>query len=228
MRTDFLPSREAELVTWTSNFSQKINATATAFGLTAAQATSYGTLNTAFISAYQTANDPSTRSPSNIVAKNTAMTALKANARELARIVQATPSVTPEQKSELGLTVRDGEGSPIPAPATAPQIDLVSMVGRTLSIRLHDGDSTRRGKPAGVQGASVFSFVGATPPADPSDWKFEGSTTRTTVDLRVDAALVPGPVVWLTAFWYDPRGQSGPGCTPGSAILAGGGMSMAA
>ena len=38
----------------------------------------------------------------------------------------------------------------------------------------------------------------------------------------------PGPVVWLTAFWYDPRGQSGPGCTPGSAILAGGGMLMAA
>ena len=173
MRTDFLPSREAELVTWSNNFNTKISAAPTAYGLTAGQAMTYASRHGTFTSAYQTANNPNTRSPSNIVAKNTAKRALIVEARSLARIVQAAPGVTPAQKDELGLTVRDGEGSPIPAPAVAPQIDLVSMVGRTLNIRLHDGDSTRRGKPAGVQGASVFSFVGVTPPVDIASWKFD-------------------------------------------------------
>ncbi len=146
----------------------------------------------------------------------------------LARLVQATPSVTPEQKSELEVTVRDGEGSPIPAPPTPPQIDLVSMVGRTLSIRLHNGDSTRRGKPAGVAGASVFSYVGPTPPAEIASWKFEGSTTRTTTDVAFAPDLAPGTKVWVTAFWFNPRSQSGPACDPVSALIQFGGLSMAA
>jgi hypothetical protein len=227
MATNFLPSREADLVTWSVNFKTKITATPTAYGLTAAQASAYGTLHNAFVAAYQMANNPNTRSPSNIIAKDTAKNALETSARMLARMVQATPSVTAQQKSDLGLTVRVGP-TPIPPPSDSPNIDVVGRMGTTVSTRLHDGSGSRRGKPAGVAGASVFSFVGTQPPMNVNDWKFEGNNTRTTVDVTFDAALAPGTVVWLTAFWYNPRGQSGPGCTPISAILAGGGMQQAA
>jgi len=227
MATNFLPSREADLVTWSANFKAKIAATPTAYGLTAGQASAYGTLHNAFVAAYQTANNPNTRSPSNVIAKNTAMGALEANARMLARMVQATPGVTDQQKSDLGLTVRVGP-TPVPPPSDSPNIDVVARMGTTVSTRLHDGSGSRRGKPAGVAGASVFSFVGAQPPMNVNDWKFEGNNTRTAVDVTFDAGLAPGTVVWLTAFWYNPRGQSGPGCTPISAILAGGGMQQAA
>jgi hypothetical protein len=37
----FLPGREASLITWSNNFNTLISATPTAFGLTAAQATSF-------------------------------------------------------------------------------------------------------------------------------------------------------------------------------------------
>ncbi len=94
MSTNFLPQREAELVTWSGNFDTKITATPTAFGLTAGQATTYAGLNAAFVSAYQTANDPLTRSPANIVAKNMAMAALVASARQLAGIIQKYPGTT--------------------------------------------------------------------------------------------------------------------------------------
>ena len=40
--TDFLPTREAELVTWTNSFSEQISAQATALSLTAASAGSSG------------------------------------------------------------------------------------------------------------------------------------------------------------------------------------------
>jgi hypothetical protein len=93
---------------------------------------------------------------------------------------------------------------------------------------MHDGTGTTRGKPAGVQGASVFSYVGATPPVEVTGWTFQGNTTLTTIDVTFASTLPPGTVVWFTAFWYNPRAKAGPGCSPVSAILAGGGMAMAA
>ena len=50
----FIPAREADLVAWSTNFNTLISATPTAFGLVAAQATAYATLNTAFDTAYNT------------------------------------------------------------------------------------------------------------------------------------------------------------------------------
>src|SRR5688572_8340213 len=120
MPLDFLPKRDGDLVTWSVNFKAKITAAPADYGLTAAQATAYGAKHDAYAAAYQTASNPDTRSPTNIVAKDAARFALQAEARMLARIVQAAPAVTAEQKSELGLTVRDVEPSPIPPPALAP------------------------------------------------------------------------------------------------------------
>lgn len=225
---DFLPAREAELVTWSINFDTKITAAPTNYGLTVVLADNYNGLHEAFIAAYNMANDPLTRSPANIAAKNSAKEALIEYARMLARIVQATPGMPPAEKESLGLNPRTNEPSPVPVPDEAPTLDVVEREGTTVRVKLHDGSGSRRGKPDGVAGASVFSYVGPTPPAEVSDWKFVENTTRTVIDVTFAAELAPGTVVWLTAFWYNPRAMSGPGCTPVSAILAGGGMSMAA
>jgi hypothetical protein len=226
--TDYLPSREADLVTWSLNFKTRITATPTAFGLVAAQATAYGTLHDAFVTAYNAANNDGTRTPSAIITKDDAKASLEANARLLARIVQATPTVTNTQKSDLGLTVRDVSPAPVPPPAYAPDLDVVSVSGRTVRIRLHDSvSSTRRGRPVGVAGASVFSFVGAAPPVALADWKFEGNTTRTIIDVVFDDATPNGAAIWLTACWYNPRAQTGPTCTPVTTNVPGG-LPMAA
>jgi hypothetical protein len=223
MSLKFLPSRDAELVTWSNNFKVKISAAPTTYGLTAAMATAYTTLHNNFVTAYNTANDPLTRSPVNVTAKDTAKAALIANARMLARTVQGTSTVTAAQKEDLGLNPRDNQPSPIPVPASAPDIDIISTNGNTVKIRLHEaGEPTKRGKPAGVAGAAVFSHVGATAPTDEADWKFEGLTTKTALDITFPAATAPGSKVWITAFWRNPRDQSGPAATPVTTNIPGG------
>ncbi len=117
MGTNFFPTREADILTWSVNFASKIAADPSAYGLSAPQSADYGAKHEVFALAYQTANDPDTRSPSNIVAKNTAKKALSDQARMLARIVRADPAVTAQQKAELGLGTPDPEPTPIPAPA---------------------------------------------------------------------------------------------------------------
>ncbi len=229
MPTDFLPSRDADLLAWSANYSALISATPTAFGLVAGQATTYAALHASFASALATATEPTTRTRGTIAAKNAARTPLRASARDLARIIQAFPTLTNEQRINLGLTVRDVEPSPINPPTETPVLEVVAAIGRTLKVKLRAIDSDRRGKPEGVAGATLFSFVGTAPPADISQWKFEGSITRTTFDVEFAPTVPAGSQVWLTAFWFSPRAQSGPACTPVTAYLAGGvGVSLAA
>jgi hypothetical protein len=228
MAIKFLPTRDAELLTWSSNFKTKITASPTSFGLTAGEATSYGTLHTSFQNAYNVANDPTTRSPVNITLKDQAKASLIANARLLARQVQGTSTVTAAQKEDLGLNPRDTVPTPIPPPATAPVIDIVSAVGNTVRLRLHEaGEPTRRGKPAGVGGAAIFSFVGAVAPTEESAWTFQGLTTLTTINITFPGTVAPGAKVWFTAFWRNPRDQNGPAATPVTTNIPGGGAMAA-
>src|SRR5688572_17214575 len=93
----FPPTKEADLVTWSDNFSTLISATPTTFGLTAAQATAFGALNSLWLSAHDTASKPSTNSKANIIAKNQAKENMLRGANgawELVDIVQAFPGTT--------------------------------------------------------------------------------------------------------------------------------------
>lgn len=229
MNRDFIPTKDAELLAWSANFSAMITADPTEYGLTAPQATAYAALHAAFAAALETATEPSTRTRGTVAAKDDARAPLKAMARELARIANAYPPITNQQRIDLGLNPRDAEPTPINPPTVSPVLEVVSAVGRTLKIRLREANSDRRGKPAGVDGATLFSFVGAEPPADIALWKFEGSTTRTSFDVEFPPTVAAGSQVWLTAFWFNPRSQSGPACAPVTAFLAGGvGVSLAA
>ena len=228
MRTTYLPSRESDLLTWTKNFEQKIVADAAAYGLIEKQATDYNLAQAAFAAAYQVANDPDTRSPGNIRIKNTKKDELVASTRQLVDIAQAAPEMDNDKRVALGITVRDTDPTPIPAPSEAPAIDILSMVGWTLELRLHRGDATKRAKPAGVKGATVFSFVGEQPPSAIDAWKFEGSITKTETKVNFPTTLAPGTKVWLTAFWFNPTSQSGPAAVPVSTQINYGGLSQAA
>jgi hypothetical protein len=222
----FLPVKDATLLAWAQNFYAVANVAPTTYGLTAAQCTAFNTL----VTNYQTALaacEPGVRNKSAVQAKNTAKAALKTNARLLAKLVEGTASVTNAQKAALGVNVR-AMPSPIPAPSVSPQLDIVSVTGRTVTIRLHSSETGKRGKPAGVKGAAIFSYVGATAPTDPSAYAFQGNTTKTVNVVAFPESTSAGTTVWLTAMWFNERAMSGPACEPVSATIQYGMSSMAA
>ncbi len=211
----FIPSKEADLLLWSNNFSTLINADAVAYGLTLTQASDYAALNTAYAAALQAANDNGTRTPSAIVTKNNAKAALIAFARELAGIVRENPNVTDTQKSNLGLNVPNPEPSPVPVPEYPPVMYVERTFGRTVRIRLRDMENTdRRGKPDGVIGATVLYYVGATVPDDVTAWSFYCNDGRTIVDVTIPTSVPEGSKVWITAFWFNTRKESGPAASP--------------
>lgn len=216
MAIDFLPRRQTELRDWTKAFSAAISASPATYGLTAQQAADYAALNDAFLETLWTTSRNSTRTPTSIVAKKDAMKALKAKARELARIIRANPAVTASQRRSLGLSIHEAdEASPRIAPPTQPPlVGVQSVRGRSVTIRLRDLDSRSKRRPRGVHGATIFCHVGDKPPGSIAQWQFAGQTTRTTCRIDFDPTVEPGARVWITAFWVNPRLQRGPASTP--------------
>ena len=146
----------------------------------------------------------------------------------LAKLVQAAPLVTDAQKFSLGLNVRAAP-TPVPPPSTSPNLDVVSVTAWTVKIKLHDAASgKKRGRPPGVKGVAVFSCVAAAPPTDLNDWHFEGNTGKTTIDVAFSNTVASGAKAWLTAFWFNPRMESGPACTPVPVTVQGGSVSSMA
>ncbi len=219
----FLPVRDAQLLAWSVNFNALINSTKGAgFGLTQQQATDYTTRHTAFATAYQTSYDPNTRTPPNITIKDEAKKALSEYARELVRIVQSYPSLTDDQRRELKITVRK-QRSPQPPPTVRPALTIVSVTGRTVTIKIReDGESSKRGKPAGVLGASVYTYVGNTYPTDPTLWAFDGTTTKTTHQIVFPETVANGAQIWVCAAWFNRKTETGPVSIPVTTNIQGG------
>jgi hypothetical protein len=210
----FQPRKENDLLNWSSEFSTKITATPLTFGLTAAQATAYAALHATFATKFALAVSATGNSKANVAAKNQAMENLlygPGGAWELVNIIQAFPGTTDAMRSELAIRVPDDEPTPIPPPDQPPLLWIESTSGRTMKIRLRDKkNSDRRGKPDGVQGATVLYFVGENTPADPSQWMFLLNESRTQFFADIPPVVPVGSRVWITAFWFNNRKQSGP------------------
>ena len=113
MGRSFYYGTDAQLFTGSAAFATKVSANPTSYGLTAPMAAAYQTVNDLYADAYLAALDPEQRTKPKIQAKNDARQSLVLKAAELAKIVEATPTVTNEQKLDLGLSVRG-----IPQPVT--------------------------------------------------------------------------------------------------------------
>lgn len=222
MPKDFIPARDTELLPWVLNLSEKLTATPTAFGATAAMATALEDLVDPYEAAQAVVMNPLTRTRATILIRDQARAPMKAMIREIARVVNAYPPITNDQRVSLGFTPRKSTATPIGPPQECPVLEIVQTMGRMVKIRLHGQDTNRRGKPDGVEGATVFSYVGNSAPADITLYKFEGSITRTSFNVEFPPTVPAGSQVWLCAFWFSPTSAPGPACQPVSAYLAGG------
>src|SRR4051812_48963721 len=124
-----IPKKDSALLAWSTNFDTRVSASATTFGLTTSQATSYTTLHDAFVAAYNAVSTPGARSKSLVTAKDIAKASLLALARELYGLVSANTTVSDPNKELIGVNVRKTPPTPVPVPSEAPALDIISVTG---------------------------------------------------------------------------------------------------
>ena len=221
-RTSYMPDKQGAQVAWSLNFSTVINSAPTVFGLTEQQAQGFASVNTSLQASYLNGTNPSTKTKVTVAAKDTALRNMKIAARDLVSIIQGQPFVSPAQKEQLGITNRKTTTSTIPAPTQKPFIKIVKIDGRTVTVELRQNTS-KRGKPAKVAGATVFTATGTAAPEGNEAWSFATNTTKTTFDIPFGPSST-GDTVWITAFWNNAKDQSGPAASAVSVNLPAGGV----
>jgi hypothetical protein len=225
---NFYFGKQANIVVGSANFAALISASPVSFGLSAAQATAFGVVDTALQSAYIAAVTPETRTSVTIQAKDRAIHNMRAQAITLAKLIYGTATVTDSQLVSLGLLPRTVP-TPRRVPGAAPVMEFISCNGRVATVGIHGAPpDSSRGKPFGAIGADVYSFVGAEAPTDPTAFHHEGMATRSKFQITFPNTVASGATVWLSAVWVSARGQRSLGSTPISFTLQGGLVPVAA
>lgn len=210
MGKDYLPRREAELVTWMKNAVMVIDANYAAYGITEQQATALRDDAAAYIDLYVMSQSAETRSPANIIRKDHARVRAVATARRVAQIAQTHPNTSDAMRSSLGITVPKQAVAHVGPPEGQPVVRILSVEGRRVLVQLSQAGSPRRGRPDDVVGATIFTHVGPTEPTQASDWTFYTNVTRTRFTIQCPAELAPGETVWVSAYWRNRRDERGP------------------
>jgi hypothetical protein len=164
-RSFYLTHSYSQLRNASQTFSDLINAAATSYGLTMPQAVAYKALNDSYSAKFVLADAPETRTKATILDRNNAAILLKDNASLLAKIVEATTTVTDGQKANLGLSVRATPG-PAPAPGTCSDFKAELLNDGSVQITF------KANNPAGLSGVTYqvyrrfgsegeFNFAGA-------------------------------------------------------------------
>lgn len=179
MSTSYIPSRDADLDSWSLNFATLITATPLAYGLTAPDAVIIQASVDSWHAAYGVTVDPSTRTPSAIAAKDAARATMLATVRPYAMAINARSATTDEQRSDLGITIRKTVMTPIPAPTTAPALSVSSAIPFATTLLYRDpATPTSKAKPFGVIGVQLWTAIGTVAAIDPSQATFYGVATK--------------------------------------------------
>ena len=205
----YIPATDAGLVDWGSNFSTLLTADPTSYGEDAPTAAAVAAAFATYDGAYTLAVDPATRTPATVSAKDAARVDFELAARPVAQRINARTSVTNEQRTALGITVRKTTRTPVPPPATAPQITLRSQIPGVASVQIRDETTpTSKAKPLGVIGVDMHVYVGDTPPAEYEDYPLAKTTGKTPNTLEFDSSQ-SGQQAHVVARWTTRSGPAG-------------------
>jgi hypothetical protein len=215
-----IPTTDPGLAAWSTNADTRLTASPSDWNMTAPEVATYSALHDLYIAALSAVNTVGARSKALVADKNAKKVNLLKAAREIYTTVQASTTITDENKTLLNVVIKKTEPSPHPAPAFAPLVILEKVDGQLVSGRAKDSqDLNRRGRAPGTSGLMIFSHAGATPPASVDEWKYEGISGDVSFDVLFPESVLPGTTVWVTACWFNDRKATSPAGSPKSAVI---------
>jgi hypothetical protein len=207
---DYIPQGDAALQLWAANYSSLITASPTTYGLIAGDATATAAALATYATQLTAATNPATRTSVTVAAKDSARATLVALIRSQVNKIQAVPTVTPTQKTSLGITVRSTTRTPVPAPTTRPLMTVVRSNGPVLDVRINDElTPDTRALPFGVLLCEVYIKLGVSPGTDISTYRLLAQTGRSVNQFDV-TDVAAGAVMNFITRWVNRRGQPGP------------------
>lgn len=221
--TSYIPSTDSGFKDWLLNFSTLIFSDPSRYGLESSDATIIANLNTSYGDAYQVVQSPSSRTPSAVAQKDALKASAIASCRVYSMQIKSNAGVDNEDKIALGIHVNDTTPTPIPAPTSAPLLNIVAAFSGSHEIRFADENTpASRKKPDGVVQIELYLHVGATPTSDWQEALLVGVYTKNPINYEFTPDQANMTASYF-ARWRTQRGLVGPWSLPVAMTIAFGG-----
>jgi len=206
----YIPNADSEFNDWVKIFAEYINLNHLALGLTVEQNTDLQALLATWIADYDAHIAEQATATSFVEKKDDSRKFLEDKVRELTNLMQASTTVTDEQKAALQITIRKTTKTPTPVPTTRP-IGIIDNRNRLEhSIKFVDEETPNSiKKPDGIRGCEIWHKVDGAPPVDETEVTYVASDTRTPYIVHYDGADA-GKMVHYMLRWINTRNEHGP------------------
>jgi hypothetical protein len=205
----YIPSQESLLDPWAVNFAALLTAAPATYGQTAPVAATVQAAVDTWHASYLLATNPATRTKPTVAQKDADKAAMLATVRPVAIQISRNAAVTPEDKRDIGVNLPSSAPTPVPPPATFPQLSLDSLAPGNATLRWQDsGLGTGKAKPFGAIAGEVFVTTGQAPAVDPDAATYVASYTKAPFTLSFQPAQA-GKTATVWARWRTRSGSAG-------------------
>ena len=228
MARQFYNKKDSEFSAGSANFASLIAEEYESLGLTIEQVDEYQSLDQAFQLAFRSALSSETRTSVAIADRNISRRSLHDCAQRLGQRIYAGINIDNAKLVALGLLPVHSRKRVNP-PEGSPTVQLEKNDGRWVRLRIYDANSaSRRSKPKGVLAAQIFACVSESAPTSPSQYRLQRFTTTAFVEITFPDSVPSGATIWISANWFNKRGEHGISSVPMHFTLQGGEIRAAA
>ena len=217
--SDFLPTKEGELLQWVINFLTALGKILERIGFPNAVYQQLEDLKNTFEAKYGIAVAPETRTKAAVQEKNSAREVLKKTLRQsIAEYLTRNHLLTDADRDNLGLPIHKTGRTPARIATTYPDFDIDSGTIRRLTIHFYDQGSKSKAKPDGQHGVEILWAISDTPILNVEDLIHSAFDTRSPFTLNFQGEE-RGKTVYFCLCWENTRGEKGPWSEIQSAII---------
>ncbi len=184
----YIPAKDAEFAVWLANFDALLTAAPADFGLVAGDAVIVAAVALTFATDYPVSQNPATRTPVTVAAKDVARAAAEATVRPYAVNISQNGAVLDANKIAIGVTVPSLVPTPIPAPVTAPELAVDQITPGLLTLAFKETGAAGKAKPFGATGLELVAGIGAVHVATPAEASRLVTATKSPVRIPMDPA----------------------------------------
>jgi hypothetical protein len=220
MSHDYLPAKEKDFQVWMDKFLVNLSPLLTDIGFPDTEYQKLLAEYNDFSQKLSTVENPATRTPIAVEAKNKSHDLLKTDLRANVKAYMTySPRVSDENRITLGLPIHKTTRTKASIATNHPDYNIDSREIRRLTVHFYDQEKKKtRAKPAGQHGVRIRWAILSAPPTSLKDLTQLSFNTRSPFTIEFDESD-RGKIVYFCLCWVNTRSENGPWSEIISAII---------
>lgn len=219
---DYIPQNDAEFNLWQANMVEIAGANLENWAVNPDDFSTLTGLQEYWAIAFSKASNKQNRTSADVQDKEDARKSYEKSLRTfVAQWLASNSKVQNSDRERMGLTVKSGTRTPVPAPLTFPvgNVDFSIRLQHTISYS-DEATPRSKAKPAGVHGCEIWMKIDGNAPVDASELSYVATDTNSPYTVNFEGKHA-GKTVYYWLRWVNTRGEHGPWSATVSAMVVG-------